>query len=98
MSEEPAPFASSVVAAARSDVERLAAEGRWTREDADGLDRLFERAATRALRTPRFAERSLALRRVARRVVPGRARPYLRRALAFVERPLGAFAARRDRS
>ena len=43
MSEEPAPFASSVVAAARSDVDRLAAEGRWTREDSDGLDRLFER-------------------------------------------------------
>jgi hypothetical protein len=97
LSEEPAPFASSVVAAARSDAERLAADGRWTQEDSDGLDRIFERAATRALRTPRLSERSLALRRVARLVVPRPARPYLRRALAFVERPLGADAARRDR-
>ena len=98
MSEEPAPFASSVAAAARADAERLAAEGRWTPEDSDELDRIFERAATRALRTPRFSERSLVLRRVARLLVPRPARPYLRRALAFVERLLGAFAARRDRS
>ena len=97
MSEEPALFASSVVAAARSDVERLAAEGRWTLEDSDGLDRIFERAATRALRTPRLSERSLVLRRVARFVVPRPARPYLRRVLALVERPLRAVAARGDR-
>jgi hypothetical protein len=97
LSEEPALFASSVVAAARSDIERLAAEGRWTLEDSDGLDRIFERAATRALRTPRLSERSLVLRRVARLVVPRPARPYLRRALALVERPLSAFAARGDR-
>ncbi|MGD0741686.1 MAG: hypothetical protein ABSA31_00085 [Acidimicrobiales bacterium] len=88
---------SSLVAAARSDAARLAAEGRWTEADSAELGRVFERSAARALRTPRLAERSLVLRRFARRIVPARARPHLRRALAFVERPLGVVSARRGR-
>jgi hypothetical protein len=88
MSENPEPLAAPLIAAARADVERLATTGRWTAADAAELDRAFERSATGALRALRLAERSLLLRRIARRFVPASARPYLRRMLAFAERPL----------
>jgi hypothetical protein len=97
MSENPEPLAAPLIAAARADVERLAATGRWTAADAAALDRAFERSATRALRAPRPAERSLLLRRIARRVVPAAARPYLRRMLALAERPLRVVGAGRNR-
>ncbi|MGP8162406.1 MAG: hypothetical protein ACLQAN_01265 [Acidimicrobiales bacterium] len=97
MNEEPAPLAGLIIARARVDVERLAAAGRWTAENTAELDRVFERSATRALRRPRFAERSLMLRRIARRVVPAPARPYLRRVLASFEGPRRVLGARRDR-
>jgi hypothetical protein len=94
---KPGSLASSVVAAAHGDAERLAADGRWTSEKTVELDRAFERAAVQALRRPRFAERSLVLRRLARLVVPAAARPSLRRALGTVERALGSVGARRER-
>jgi hypothetical protein len=97
VNERSGRAATSILDAARADVRNLAATGLWTAEMTADLDRAFERSATVALRAPRYSERSLVLRRVARLFVPRPARPYLRRALAIVERPLGVLAARRDR-
>jgi hypothetical protein len=97
VNDEPGSPVAPIVDAARADVEQLDAAGLWTSEDTAELDRAFECAATQALRTPRLAERSLALRRIARLVVPAPARPCLRRALAFLEGPLRALGARRHR-
>ncbi|MCU1488754.1 MAG: hypothetical protein JWM85_159, partial [Acidimicrobiaceae bacterium] len=50
--------------------------------------RRFEAAATAALRVPALAERSARLRRVARRVVPARAKPFVRRLARLADRAL----------
>ncbi|MGD0343643.1 MAG: hypothetical protein ABSB55_01600 [Acidimicrobiales bacterium] len=97
MNEQSGRAASSIVDAARADVRNLAERKLWTPEMTAELGRVFERSAAQALRAPRYSERSLVLRRVARLLVPRRARRYLRRALAIVERPLDVLAARRDR-
>ncbi|MGA9077423.1 MAG: hypothetical protein WB383_03705 [Acidimicrobiales bacterium] len=97
MNKQSGRAATSIVDAARADVRNLAERELWTPEMTAELDRVFEQSATQALRAPRYSERSLVLRRVTRLLVPRRARPYLRRALAIVERPLDALAARRDR-
>jgi hypothetical protein len=83
-----------VVAAARQDVEELAASGRWTGDDERELERQFVRARSAAMRAPRIAERSLLLRRLARFTVPRKLRPRLRYGLARIERAIGEW---RDR-
>jgi len=57
---------------------------RWTEADARRVEAAFEAAARAALRAPAL-ERSLRLRRVARHVVPGSARPALRRFAARLD-------------
>ncbi len=71
---------SAVVAAAEADAARLRDEGIVSDAYAHELDVRFEAAAVRALRVPALGERSAVLRRFAKRVVPERARPFVRRA------------------
>jgi hypothetical protein len=90
----------TLAAEIEAEVARLAAEGHWdASRDADLAER-FELAAAAALRVPRLAERSRALRRVARLLVPAPARPVLRAGLARVEGAAARIArwrSRRDR-
>jgi hypothetical protein len=89
-------LSDSIVADARNDVASLASEGRWSKADEAELERKFERATFDALRAPRLAERSVRLRRLARKTIPRRLRPKLRRGLARVERVYEAIRGRRD--
>jgi hypothetical protein len=82
---EPTALSDSVLVRARRDVIALAEERRWTDEDDAELDRRFARATFDAQRAPRLAERSVRLRKLARRTVPRSLRPKLRRALARIE-------------
>jgi len=74
------PLLTAAVAAAEADARRLRAEGIVTDAYVQELDARFEAAAVRALRVPALGERSARLRRLAKRVVPKRARPLVRRA------------------
>lgn len=74
----------------------------WRGEDDVEIERVYERVAIAALRTPLLAERSVALRRIAKRVVPRRLLPVARRGVAVIDnlsrRVGGARSARRGRS
>ncbi len=59
----------------------LRSSGRWSNAMQAELDQAFERAATKALRTAALYERSVVLRRVARRIVPRSLRPVAKRAV-----------------
>ncbi len=85
-----------IVAESRRDVDSLDAEGRWSAEDDNDLERRFARATYDALRAPRIAERSVRLRKIARRTIPRPLRPKLRRALARIERVYEVFRDRRE--
>jgi hypothetical protein len=70
----------------------------WSAADDLGVELAFEQAAVSALRAPLLAERSVALRRVGKRVVPKALVPAARRAVGVVDgvsrRVLGARRAR----
>jgi hypothetical protein len=85
-----------IVAESRRDVDSLYAEGRWRPEDDNDLEGRFARATYDALRAPRIAERSVRLRKIARRTIPRPLRPKLRRALARIERVYEVFRDRRE--
>ncbi len=89
-------LSESIVADARRDVMELATEGRWNKEDEAELERRFERATYDALRAPRLAERSVRLRKIARRTIPRPWRPRLRRGLARIERAYEVIRDRKD--
>lgn len=89
-------LSESIVAAAREDLAQLGVDGRWGAEDDAELERRFGRATYDALRAPRLAERSVRLRRIARRTIPRQLRPKLRRALARLERGYEAIRDRKD--
>jgi hypothetical protein len=57
----------------------------WSAEDDAHVELAYEQAAVAALRAPQFAERSVALRRVAKRVVPKALVPAARRAVGVVD-------------
>ena len=57
----------------------------WSAEDDARVELFYEQAAASALRAPLFAERSVALRRVAKRVVPKALLPAARRAVGVVD-------------
>jgi hypothetical protein len=57
----------------------------WRAEDDARVELAYEQAATAALRAPLFAERSVALRRVAKRVLPKALVPAARRAVGVVD-------------
>jgi hypothetical protein len=57
----------------------------WTAEDDLRLETAYEAAATLALRTPLLAERSVALRRIAKRVTPKVFVPAARRVVGTVD-------------
>jgi hypothetical protein len=93
---DPDSLSDRVAADARRDVSSLASNGRWTAEDDAQLERSFARATYDAMRAPRLAERSVRLRKIARRTIPRPLRPKLRRALARVERVYEVIRDRRD--
>jgi hypothetical protein len=70
----------------------------WGAEDDASVQLAYEQAATAALRAPQLAERSVALRRIAKRVVPKALVPAARRAVgaldSFSRRAAGARRAR----
>ncbi|HEY5272334.1 MAG TPA: hypothetical protein VIJ34_03760 [Acidimicrobiales bacterium] len=70
----------------------------WGVQDEVGLEAAYEQAATSALRAPLLAERSVALRRIAKRVVPKALVPAARRVVGAVDgvsrRVVGARSAR----
>ena len=57
----------------------------WSAEDDARVELAYEQAAASALRAPLFAERSVALRRIAKRVVPKALVPAARRAVGVVD-------------
>jgi hypothetical protein len=57
----------------------------WSAEDDARVELSYEQAATSALRAPLLAERSVALRRIAKRVVPKALVPAARRAVGVVD-------------
>jgi hypothetical protein len=67
-----------IVARAVAAVHELHVAGSWMAGDTARLDDAFEHAARAALRAPALSERSLVLRRVAKRIVPERYRPAAR--------------------
>ncbi len=73
------PSPAGLRAAAAAEARRLRSSGTVTEAFERDLDARFEEAAVRALRVPALAERSARLRRAAKRVVPDKARPPLRR-------------------
>lgn len=88
MGEDDALELPAVLGAAHAEAGRLRREGILTEAFCRELDARFEAAAVRALRVPAFSERSAKLRRAARRVVPSRARPPLRRLASMADRVL----------
>lgn len=72
-------------------MERIAAEAKrvsevvWSAEDDVRLETAYEQAASSALRAPLLAERSVALRRIAKRVIPKSLVPAARRAVGAVD-------------
>ncbi|MGA8295824.1 MAG: hypothetical protein WB770_02155 [Acidimicrobiales bacterium] len=94
--ESPDALSESVISKARDDVAALVAEGRWTLGDDAALEQQLARATFDALRAPRLAERSVRLRKIARRTIPRPLRPKLRRALARAERVYEAIRDRRE--
>jgi hypothetical protein len=58
----------------------------WSDADDARAELIYEEAATSALRAPLLAERSVVLRRVAKRVVPKALVPATRRAVGVVDR------------
>lgn len=93
---EPAPAPhtrlelEAVVSEATARAARLRASGGWSEGDDADLASRFEIAAQQALRVPSIAERSTTLRGVARRYVPGFAKPLLRRVFFAGDRLLRA--------
>jgi hypothetical protein len=57
----------------------------WSAEDDVRVELAYEQAAASALRAPLLAERSVALRRVAKRVIPKALVPATRRAVGVVD-------------
>jgi hypothetical protein len=57
----------------------------WSAEDDARVELAYEQAAAAALRAPLLAERSVVLRRVAKRVVPKALVPAARRAVGVVD-------------
>ena len=82
--DRPSP-PSELARAATAEARRLRADGVVTAAFERDLDERFELAASRALRVPALAERSARLRRVAKGVVPERARPPLRRLVRVLD-------------
>ena len=91
--DDTAPAALRV--RAEGEAQRLRAEGLFSDADARRLDAAFERAAVRALRAPDPIERSVLLRRMARRMLPARLRPVVGRVVRAVEHRLRAAAGAR---
>ena len=89
-------------------MERIEAEGDrvsdliWSAEDDVRLGTGYEQAAAAALRAPLLAERSVALRRIAKRVIPKALVPAARRGVAAIDglsrRVVGSRPARRRSS
>ncbi len=75
---------AALIAGALADAERLRAEPAMTGYLA-GLDASFERAADEALADPGLLERSIRLRRAARRLVPEPLVPVAKRAAAYAD-------------
>jgi predicted component of type VI protein secretion system len=71
----------------------------WSAEDEARVETIYEQAAILALRAPLLAERSVALRRIAKRVLPKALVPAARRAVGAVDglsrRVVGAKSSRR---
>jgi hypothetical protein len=57
----------------------------WSAEDDVRVEHAYEQAAASALRAPLLAERSVALRRMAKRIVPKALVPAARRAVGVVD-------------
>jgi len=89
-------------------MERIEAESKrlgdvvWGAGDDAALEAAYEQAATSALRAPLLGERSVALRRVAKRVLPKALVPTARRVVGAVDgisrRVVGVRSARRRSS
>ncbi len=86
-----------MIARARALADDLAS--RWPDERTAEMSAAFERATVDALRAPVLAERSIVLRKIAKRLLPRSARPVARRAVAVVDgisrRVVDAIASRR---
>ena len=80
--------------AAEEEAERLRTCGAVPQGFEADLDRRFERAAEAALRVPAMAERAARLRRLGRRTVPPRLRPFAWRAVRAADRLLVVLARR----
>jgi hypothetical protein len=70
----------------QAEVDRVLAGGSWTLEHERALDARFERCAEQAMRVPAFAERSVRVRSVARRLIPKSLRPLVRAGAKRTER------------
>lgn len=76
-----------------NEARRLSAQV-WRQSESDATNAAFQDAARRALRAPVLAERSVHLRRLAKRVLPSALRPTAKRLVVHFDKTSRALASR----
>lgn len=95
MSSSPVD-SSRLVRDAIAQATELSVSGRWSNAMQVELDQGFERAARKALRAAALYERSVMLRRIARRVIPTGLRPIAKRAARLLDRLMARGSSRKS--